>query len=98
MTTVNFSIMILQQIDVSISMEPKYSIGQKVRIKSVDAGAHASPRDSTLDIYSGQVGRVVNFYWISPRGSEIFYVYTVRVGTGNKEIALHEDEIEKHLG
>ena len=31
---------------------------------------------------------------ISPRRSEVFYIYTVKFGDGEKEVVLHEDEIE----
>ena len=77
-------------------MTAKYSIGQKVKIKQAD-GQYASPSDAALDTYTGQIGEVTNLYWISPRGSEVFYIYMVRVGTGYKEIALHEDEIEPYI-
>jgi len=33
----------------------------------------------------------------TPHAGEVFYLYTVRVGMGYKEIALHEDEIEAYL-
>ena len=77
-------------------MAPRYTIGQKVRIKPVSS-QNMSPRDCAIDAYAGQIGEVTNYYWISPRGGEVFYIYTVRVGTGYKEIALHEDEIEAHV-
>jgi hypothetical protein len=77
-----------------ILMAPKYSIGQKVQIKSVAGELNASPRDCAINVYDGQIGEVTNYYWISPRAGEVFYIYMVRVGTGYKEIALHEDEIE----
>lgn len=75
-------------------MAPKYSIGQKVNIKPAGGEPGASPGDCAIDAYAGQIGEVINYYWISPREGEVFYIYTVRVGTGFKEIALHEDEIE----
>ena len=78
-------------------MAPKYSIGQKVKIKPVGGERDASPRGCTIDAYAGQIGEVTNYYWISPRSSEVFYIYTIRVGTGYKEIALHEDEIEAYI-
>ena len=78
-------------------MAAKYSIGQKVKIKQAD-GQKVSLRDCAIDEYAGQIGEVTDYYWISPRGGEIFYIYMVRVGTGYKEIALHEDEIEAYIG
>ena len=77
-------------------MAAKYTIGQKVTIKSVDS-QHLSPRDCAIDAYAGQIGEVANCYWISPRSGEVFYIYTVRVGVGYKEIALHEDELEAYI-
>ena len=74
-------------------MAPKYLIGQKVKIKPAES-QRTSPRDCVIDAYVGQIGEVTNYYWISPHGSEVFYIYMVRVGSGYKEIALHEDEIE----
>ena len=77
-------------------MAPKYKIGQKVTIKPVDS-QQPSLRECAIDAYAGQIGEVTNYYWISPRGGEVFYIYMIRVGTGYKEIALHEDEIEAHI-
>jgi hypothetical protein len=78
-------------------MNPKYEIGQKVVLRA-DSKQTLPPRDSTLEPYVGQIGQVVDYYWISPRAGENFYIYTVRVGPGYKEIALHEDEIEAYVG
>ncbi len=76
-------------------MDPKYNIGQKVILKPVNYQPQP-PRDSTIEPYIGQVGNVVDYYWISPRTGEVFFVYKVRVGKGRAEIALHEDEIEAY--
>ena len=78
-------------------MAPKYSIGQKIKIKPAKGERDASPKDYAIDAYVGQIGEVIIYYWISPRGGEVFYIYTVRVGTGYKEIALHEDELEAYI-
>ena len=77
-------------------MAPKYKIGQKVMVKPVK-NQHLSPRDCAIDAYAGQIGEVNNYYWVSPHRDEVFYIYIVRVGTGYKEIALHEDEIEAYI-
>ena len=74
-------------------MEPKYDIGQKVKIKPSDEDPQ-SPRDSDIHPYAGQVGEVTNYYWISPRQNEVFFIYTVRVEEPYKEITLYEDELE----
>ena len=78
-------------------MAAKYLIGQKVRIKAVGGEPAASPRDCAIDTYAGQTGEIKNYYWISPRTGEVFYIYMVRIGTGDKEIALHEDEIDTQI-
>ena len=78
-------------------MAPKYDIGQKVTIKPV-SNQHSSLRDADLGRYAGQSGEVIDFYWISlGGGARAFYVYTVRIGTEDKEITLHEDELEAHI-
>lgn len=74
-------------------MGPKYEIGQKVIIKPVDDQS-LSLRNSDVKSYSGQIGEVSNYYWISPRTSEVFYIYNVRVGADYKEVVLYEDELE----
>jgi len=74
-------------------MEPKYKIGQKVIIKLVKNQSQ-SARDSDIERYAGQRGTVTNYYWISPIKGEVFYIYNVQFGSGQKEIVLHEDEIE----
>ena len=74
-------------------MAPKYDIGQKVIITPV-SNQHLSSRDSSLEPYAGQIGKVTDYYWISKeRGAEVFYIYTVLTETDNKEIVLHEDEL-----
>ena len=92
-----FGIMIRHKLTASNSMAPKYLIGQKVKIKPADSEHDTSPRDCAIDAYAGQIGEIINYYWISPRVGEVLYIYMVRVGTGYKEIALHEDEIEAHM-
>ncbi|MFC1943655.1 hypothetical protein ACFLWO_03650 [Chloroflexota bacterium] len=74
-------------------MEPKYKIGQKVIVKPVKNQSQ-SARDSDIGHYAGQRGTVTNYYWISPIEGKVFYTYTVQFGTDQKEIVLHEDEIE----
>jgi len=74
-------------------MNPKYEKGQKVTVRLT--GQTISPRDSTLQQYAEKIGEVANYYWISPRAGEVFYIYAVRFPElNNKEIVLHEDEIK----
>ena len=73
------------------SMVPRYMIGQKVVV--VPPENSISPRDSSIEPFAGQVGKVIDYHWISMRG-QVFYVYTVKIGTDEKEMVLHEDELE----
>ena len=74
-------------------MVPKYKIGQKVIITPV-SNQYLSPRDSALEPYAGQIGKVADYYWITKdRGTEVFYIYTVLTEPENKEVVLHEDEL-----
>lgn len=75
-------------------MPAKYEIGQKVTITPVSKQS-LSTRDSVLHQHAGQTGEIINYYWIGPPTGEVFYLYTVRIGTSNKEIVLHEDEIKR---
>jgi hypothetical protein len=76
-------------------MDPKFVIGQKVVIQP--AGDDVTTRENEINEYAGQVGQVADFYWISPRTSEIFYIYNVRVGNHRKEVVVYEDELEPAL-
>lgn len=74
-------------------MASKYQIGQKVVVKPVGEQG-LSLRDSGLEAYAGETGEVTDLYRISPDPGQTFYVYTVRIGTGNRTVVLHEDELE----
>ncbi|MFC2025529.1 hypothetical protein ACFLTG_03895 [Chloroflexota bacterium] len=77
-------------------MAPKYDIGQKVIITPVN-DRQLSPRGSDLEQYRDQSGEVTDYYWIRlEMGTKVFYIYTVRIGTGHKEVVLHEDELEAY--
>lgn len=78
-------------------MAPKYEIGQKVIIAPVK-NQKLSPRDSDIESYAGQIGEVIDYYWISPNTGEMFYIYTVRMDTDRKEVVLHEDELGAYTG
>ena len=77
-------------------MAPKYEIGQKVIIRPVSSQP-LSPRDCDIEPYAGQSGEVTDYYWVSPHKGEVFYIYTVQVEAGNKQIVLHEDEIAVYI-
>jgi hypothetical protein len=77
----------------TVEMDPKYAIGQKVKIQPVSEQG-VTTREDEINEFAGQVGRVADFYWISPRTGEIFYIYNVRVDNKRKEVVVYEDEIE----
>ncbi len=74
-------------------MESKYKIGQRV-IAKPDKSQALSARDSGIEQYVGQSGIVTDYYWIRPNAGEIFFIYTVKMGDGQEEIVLYEDEME----
>ncbi|MFC1940716.1 hypothetical protein ACFLXO_08580 [Chloroflexota bacterium] len=75
-------------------MAPKYEVGQKVIV--VPPSDQLSVRDSNLERYAGQSGQITDHHWID-RDREVFYIYTVRIDTDNKEVILHEDELEAYV-
>ncbi|MFC1862236.1 hypothetical protein ACFLT4_03045 [Chloroflexota bacterium] len=77
-------------------MSPKYEVGQKVVV--APPSNQLSARDSNLELYAGQSGQVTDCHWIDKdRGAEVFYIYTVRIDTDNKEVVLHEDELKAYI-
>ena len=76
-------------------MSPRYGIGQEVIITPVKG--QVSSRDSDLAPYAGKTGMITNYYSMSPAKGEVFYIYTVQIGEDDKEIVLHEDELEPHI-
>ncbi len=77
-------------------MAPKYDKGQKVIITPVKY-EHLSPRDSDISAYAGRNGKVFDYYWINTGMGETFYIYTVRLEADDKDIVLHEDEIQAYV-
>jgi len=78
-------------------MAPKYEIGQKVIVTPVK-NQHLSARDSDIEAYAGRSGKVTDYYWISTGSGEAFYIYTVRLEANDKDIVLHEDEMQPYVG
>ncbi len=75
---------------------PRYAVGQKVIIRPTGEQS-VSQRENDINLYAGQVGEVSDYYWMSPRTGQIFYIYNVRVGVNRKEVVVYEDEIEACL-
>ena len=78
-------------------MPAAYEIGEEILIKPVSEQG-LSLRESTLTHYTGQIGKIINYHWIIPPTGEVFYLYTVQVDNGNKELVLYEDEIQHRYG
>ena len=74
-------------------MSAKYEIGQMVTITPVSKQS-LSTRDADLHQYADLTGEITNYHWIRPPTGEIFYLYTVKIGSRYKEIVLYEDEIK----
>ena len=74
-------------------MESKYKIGQRIIAKPVQEKS-SSTRDAGIEQYAGQSGIVTNYYWIRPSAGEVFFIYAVKIGDGQEEIVLHEDEMK----
>ncbi len=77
-------------------VKPRYVKGQKVVIKPISEKG-ATQREENVNRYAGQVGEISNFYYISPRTGQIFFIYNVRVGRERKEVTVYEDELEPCL-
>ena len=75
-------------------MAAKYEIGQKVVITPVRP-QHFTPRDADIEGYAGRAGQITKYYWITLTRGEVVYIYTVKLG--DKEISLHEDEVEPYI-
>ena len=74
--------------------KPRFVRGQKVVIKTISENG-ATQRENSVNAYAGQAGEIANYYWISPRSEQIFYIYKVKVGKNlAKEIVVYEDELE----
>jgi len=78
------------------NIKPRYVVGQKVVIKPVSEKG-LSQRDYDVNQYAGKEGKVSQYYWISPRTEQIFFIYRVLVDEGRKEIVVYEDELEAKI-
>ncbi len=78
------------------NMEPKYAVGQKVIIQPVTEQS-VTQRENDITLYAGLIGEVSDYFWISPRTGQVFYIYNVRVGKKMKEVVVYEDELEACL-
>ncbi len=77
-------------------MPEKFRVGAKVIVRPASDDTMQT-RDAALESFGGQTGEVVGFHSISPTPGQVFYIYTVSIGTGSNRVVLHEDEIESPL-
>jgi len=73
-------------------MTAKFSIGEKVMV-TPPAGAITDVRDADVSQYVGQRGTVSDSWWVDSARGDVFYIYKVKLGGGEKEVVLHEDEL-----
>jgi hypothetical protein len=73
LTNSKFSIIMRNMSVQHQSTKPRFAKGQKVIIRPVGQGG-ITERENSVNEYSGQTGEVVNYYWISPRLEQIFYI------------------------
>ncbi|MFC1908042.1 hypothetical protein ACFLWT_01375 [Chloroflexota bacterium] len=76
-------------------MEPKYKIGQRIIANPVQDKS-LSVRASGIERYAGQSGTVADYYWIRPSAGKVFFVYKIKMGNGQEEIVLYEDEMKAY--
>ena len=74
-------------------MEPKYKIGQKVKVRNFKSNSSVF-RDVEISQYANETGMVTNYYFMSPNRGKVFCIYTILLGEGQKDIVLHENEIK----
>jgi|WetSurMetagenome_2_1015567.scaffolds.fasta_scaffold104498_3 hypothetical protein len=97
LTNAEFRIIMPSTVKQNQAVKPRFSKGQKVLIKAV-GDKNITQREADINEFSGKVGEVTNFYFISPRTEQIFYIYKVLVGDREKkEIVVYEDELEPVL-
>ena len=96
MTNRGYPCIILKLSGATAERDNKYAIGQKVKIQPVSEQG-VTTREDEVNRYAGQIGQVADFYWISPRTGQIFYIYNVRIGSKRKEVVVYEDELEPAL-
>ena len=77
-------------------IRPRFNKGQQVVIKPVDEKG-ITKREFDVNAYAGTVGEISDFYYISLRSGQVFFIYHVRVGKDKKEIVVYEDELEPVL-
>ena len=75
---------------------PRFVKGQQVVIKPVDEKG-VTKREYDVNAYAGTIGEISEYYYISLRSGQVFFIYHVRVGKDRKEIVVYEDELEPVL-
>ncbi len=73
---------------------PKFLAGQRVVISPVK-DEKKTPRDAAIEPFAGKLATVEDYYYLySPDQRRVFYVYTVKLATDDKNaLVAHEDEL-----
>ncbi len=77
-------------------MSEKFIVGQKVTVRAANDQS-LSVRDAAFESFEGQSGEIAELYSINPTLGQVFYIYKVSIGRGDKKVVLHEDELEAQL-
>jgi hypothetical protein len=77
-------------------IRPRFAKGQRVVIKPVDEKG-VTKREFDVNEYAGEVGEITDFYYVSLRSGQIFFIYNVSVGKEKRIIVVYEDELEPVL-
>jgi hypothetical protein len=77
-------------------IRPRFGKGQRVVIKPVDEKG-VTKREFDVNEYAGEVGEIHDFYYISLRSGQVFFIYNVCVGKEKRVIVVYEDELEPVL-
>jgi hypothetical protein len=77
-------------------IRPRFGKGQRVVVKPVDEKG-TTRREYSVNEFAGEVGEISDYYYISLRTGQVFFIYNVCVGKEKKVIVVYEDELEPVL-
>jgi hypothetical protein len=76
--------------------KPRFVKGQRVVIKPVNEKG-VTKREYEVNVFAGEVGEITDYYYVSLREGQVFFIYNVVVGKQKKIIVVYEDELEPVL-
>jgi hypothetical protein len=77
-------------------IRPRFGKGQRVVVKPVDEKG-TTRREYSVNEFAVEVGEISDYYYISLRTGQVFFIYNVCVGKEKKVIVVYEDELEPVL-